>query len=288
MRPSRLPSLCGCGADDPVRLQIHLRLVPNTFPALPLREHHVQQHLVAHTPGIKLGHVLVEHLDRRVNLTVQVGLMAQNFVELVEALVFGERVILKELCLPAVEPAETPGGGGDLFDVVAFEEVGGARAGRRVRSGDLTVSVGVFSEAGKDDVPGKESVRGGVACADGFAVFCFAVFSFALCGVRCGGAWWRILSVGVCLNLFVYYYSVYGNGCQGEDPSRRASPPPSPVREGLRNLPWGKVILEEGRLRGVEGAGDAAPAPAQDVGIRRIMVVRTSLWPSSSWTVRIS
>ena len=38
------------------------------------------------------------------------------------------------------------------------------------------------------------------------------------------------------------------------------------LREGLRNLPWGKVT-GEGELRGVEGAEDAAPAPVEDVGV---------------------
>ena len=50
--------------------------------------------------------------------------MTQHFVELVQALIFGQRLILKELGLPAVEATQTPGGGGDLLDGIESKREG--------------------------------------------------------------------------------------------------------------------------------------------------------------------
>ena len=56
-------------------------------------------------------------------------------------------------CL-AVQPPETLGGCGDFLDIVAFEEVAGAKLpGKFVL--DLLVAAGVFAEACENDVTGK-------------------------------------------------------------------------------------------------------------------------------------
>ncbi len=49
--------------------------------------------------------------------------MPKDFVQTVQALVFGECFILKELGLPAVQAAQPPTGGGDFFDIMAFQQV---------------------------------------------------------------------------------------------------------------------------------------------------------------------
>jgi len=145
--------------------------------------------------------------------------VAQDFVELVQTGVLGERVVLEELGLPAVEAAQTPGGGGDLLDVVVLEEVARAELfGEFV--GDLLVAVRVFAEAGEDDVTGEQSVGGGVAAGDGFAVFgggdggvssqvarCLLYLStIIMCmgtGVKGVGAFWQAVGLtdgpGVCI-----------------------------------------------------------------------------------------
>ena len=111
------------------RLKLHFQRVFPVFPAIHLGLHRVQKRLIAGAAGVKLRHVFVEHLDRRVYLPVQGGLMAQGFVQPVQALVLGQRLVLKELRLPAVQAAQTPGSGGDFFDVVAFQQVAGGKLG---------------------------------------------------------------------------------------------------------------------------------------------------------------
>ena len=96
--------------------------------------------------------------------------MAQGLVQLAEALVFGQSVIFPDLSLPALETAQTPGGGGDLFDVVSFEEGAWGKLLHPVGL-ELFVAFGVFAECGQDDVSGEEAVRGSVACGNGFAGF---------------------------------------------------------------------------------------------------------------------
>ena len=86
----------------------------------------VVQGRLAGAVGEELGHVAGEHLDAGVDLAVQGGLVAQHPVQLGQRLVLGQRRVLEELGLPAVEAAQPPGGGGDLLDVVPFEQVLGA------------------------------------------------------------------------------------------------------------------------------------------------------------------
>ena len=97
-------------------------VVVGVLAAVALGDLGIFQYLIPNALGEELWGILVQHLDGGVNLAVQGGLVAHGAVEPVQAFAFGEGFILKELGLPAVEAAETPGGGGDLFDVVAFEE----------------------------------------------------------------------------------------------------------------------------------------------------------------------
>ena len=96
------------------------------------------------------------------------GFVAQDGVQAVQPLVFGERVVLKELGLPAVKSTQTPGGRRDLFHVVLLQQI--ARGQLLGPFGlKLAVAFGVFAEGWEDDVTGEEAVGGGVAAADGFA-----------------------------------------------------------------------------------------------------------------------
>ena len=162
---SRAQSRAGAAVSGSRRRRVsdrHFQVGFEVLAALRLEALGVGEGLAAGTALVELGHVLVEHLDGGVNLAVQVGLMAQDFVQFVQALVLSERAVLEDLGLPAVESAETPGGGGDLFDVVLFEEALGLELCAEFL-GDLPVAFGVFAEVGEDDVTGEEAVRGGVA-----------------------------------------------------------------------------------------------------------------------------
>ena len=136
--------------------------------AFPLEHPQVFLHLFAGASGEELRGISIEHSDGGVNLAVQGGLMAHGAFEPFEALVFGQRRVLKQLGLPAVETAQTPGGGGDLFDIVAFEQGLGRKLGHPFGF-ELPVSFGVFAEGGEDDIAGKQSVRGGIAAGNRLA-----------------------------------------------------------------------------------------------------------------------
>ena len=103
-RDGRLGRLADAPQPAP-RFQVYVGLLPRAVPALPLRRLRFFQHLVTHAPGVQGGGVLPQHLDGGVDLPVQVGLVAQGLVEPVQAGFFGERVVLEELGLPAVEAA---------------------------------------------------------------------------------------------------------------------------------------------------------------------------------------
>ena len=129
-------------------------------------------------PGVKLGNVLCQHSDGGINLPLQGGFMAQHFVELIQTLVFRERSVLKELGLPAVQAAQTPGSRRDFLclrhyfvsNVVALQEVAGAKLGDQLIL-HLLVAAGVFAQCRENDVAGKDAVGGGIAAGDGLAVF---------------------------------------------------------------------------------------------------------------------
>jgi hypothetical protein len=70
----------------------------------------------------ELGHVAAQRAHAAVDPAVQGFLVAQHAVALAQALVLGQVRVLVDLGLPAVQPAESPGGG-DLLGVVALEEV---------------------------------------------------------------------------------------------------------------------------------------------------------------------
>ena len=91
--------------------KIGIRLVA----ALALGDVQVFQHPIAQAAGVKLGNVFVQQLDGGVYLAVESGLVAQDGIEPVQPFGFGERVVFKELGLPAVEAAQTPGSRRDLL-----------------------------------------------------------------------------------------------------------------------------------------------------------------------------
>ena len=158
-------------------------VVVGVLAAVALGDLGIFQYLIPNALGEELWGILVQHLDGGVNLAVQGGLVAHGSVEPVQPLVFGEGFILKELGLPAVEASETPGGGGDLFDVVTFEEGAWGKLGHPLGF-ELAVAFRVLAEGGEDDITGEESVGGGVAAGNGFAGdsgghFCIP-FSFAV------------------------------------------------------------------------------------------------------------
>ena len=128
----------------------------------------VFEDLIAEAALIKLRNVFAEQFDGGVNLTVEGGFMTQNGAKAVQPVSFGEGIVFKELGLPAVEASQTPGGGGDFFNIVLFEEV--ARGKLLGPFGlKLLVTCGVFAEGRQDDITGEEAVGGGIAAGDGFA-----------------------------------------------------------------------------------------------------------------------
>jgi hypothetical protein len=139
-----------------------------TVLVLPFSGAGVRQNLISSTPGVELRNVFVQHFDRGVDLPVEGGLVAQGFVQAIESFAFGQAVIFEELCFPAVEASQSPAGGGDLFDIVSFEEVSGRELCEPFGF-ELSISFGVFAEGREDDVTGEEPVCGGIAAGDGFA-----------------------------------------------------------------------------------------------------------------------
>ena len=93
--------------------------------------------------------------------------MAQSFGEFIELFVLGEFVVFQDPGLPAVEAAQTPGGG-DFLDIVLFEK--GAWGKLRHPFGfKLALAFGVFAECGEDDIACKQAVRGGIPAGNCFA-----------------------------------------------------------------------------------------------------------------------
>jgi hypothetical protein len=86
-----------------------------------------------------------------------------------------------------VKASQSPAGGGDLFDIVSFEEVSGRELCEPFGF-ELSISFGVFAEGREDDVTGEESMCGGIAAGDGFAGFGgrhsenLSVFFWSICG----------------------------------------------------------------------------------------------------------
>lgn len=134
--------------------------------ALLLRGPEFLQHGAAGAALEQWGQLADEHPDGAVDLAGQGGLVALDAVELVQALVFGQGGVLEELGLPAVQPPEAPGGGGDLLGVVPLQEVAGVDLGGELFEEGVE-GAGVLAERGQGDVSGEESVGGGVAGADG-------------------------------------------------------------------------------------------------------------------------
>ena len=79
--------------------QVGFRLVA----ALAFGDVQVFKHPVAQAALIKLGNVFVEQLDGGVNLAVEGSFVAQDGIQPVQPLGFGERGVFKELGLPAVQ-----------------------------------------------------------------------------------------------------------------------------------------------------------------------------------------
>ncbi len=75
----------------------------------------VFENLVAEAALIKLGNVFPQQLDGGVNLAMEGGLVAQDGTQPVQPFGFGQRVVFKELGLPAVQAAQTPGSRRDFL-----------------------------------------------------------------------------------------------------------------------------------------------------------------------------
>jgi hypothetical protein len=191
-------------------------VVFGVFAAFALGDLRVFQDLLPNAAGVEAGNVFRKHLDGGVDLPLQGGFMAQDGIEAFQPLGFRERGVFKELCLPAVQSAEPPGGRRDFFDVVLLQEI----AGRKLLGPfglKLGVAFGIFAEGGENNVAGKDAVGGGIAAGDGLAVLAFGSAGGggrSGAGRHCG----RHGRVPVPLSqaqTYVYYYSEYGRSCQG-------------------------------------------------------------------------